>query len=273
MSLEKIEWTRAGITAINEIKKSILRKKIILNIIIESYAKHDRIFRYIHMFLALTAPIISFIGQMSVGSTDQTSTSSLIISSIVAGMIKLKDFLKYDKTKELAKQQVIKYGQLLQRIDHEMRKPSTKRQNEEEFLYWINREFASLEVSDPDLPHRLKNKYIDLCKEKGIPYDEDINMLSIMINTLPSEKTADLITSKSECKVTDKSECKVTDESECKVNDKSECKVNDKSECKVNDNLDSDLNHNKSIYQENLRTHDPSKDLQWAIDRLSTLDD
>jgi hypothetical protein len=72
------------------------------------------------------------------GSAERTSTIVVILSTIVAGMIKLKDYLKFDKLKDQAKQQTVKYQQLYQRIEKEMRKQLDTRQNGEEFISWVN---------------------------------------------------------------------------------------------------------------------------------------
>lgn len=172
-----MSWSEGVIEAINDTKKTILKKKVILNIIIESYSWYDRIFRYSHMTIALVAPLISFLDQMINNTVENTSTAVLVLSSIVAGMIKLKDYLKFDKLKDQAKQQTIKYQQLYQRIEREMRKAESIRQNGEEFISWITRELSIIEVDDPDLPQSLKEKYIQLCKARGIPYDEDLEAL------------------------------------------------------------------------------------------------
>ena len=261
------EW----IKTINEIKKAILRKKIILSIIIDSYSKYDKIYRYVHLFLALTAPIIAFINQLVSGSAEQVKTTTLIISSIVAGMIKIKDYLKFDKTKENAKQQTIKYGQLFQRIDREIRKPDDKRQNTEDFIYWINREFTNLEISDPELPNSLKDAYVALCKEKNIPYDEDIAILTNLIQSEVVNVVVDVV-DKSEVvdKAGDKSEVvdKAGDKDKAEVVDKAE--VIDKPEDKTTDLIDD--KKDRLEYKKKVNTLDTSKDLQWAIDRLSSLE-
>lgn len=184
------EWTQESITAINEIKQAVLRKKIILSMIIDYYSKYDKIFRYLHMTLAISTPIIAFVDQLVNNSIEQTTTTTTVLSTIVAGMIKLKDYLKFDKTKDLAKQQTIKYGQLYARIDREIRKPNESRQNVEDFIYWINREFANLEIADPDLPNSLKEQYILLCKENDISYSDDLSILATLNKTTHIQQLA-----------------------------------------------------------------------------------
>lgn len=166
-------WSEATLTRIKEIKKAILKKKILLSIVIENYTRLNKIFKYLHMTIALSTPAISLFD----------SNVTLILSSIVAGMIKLKDYLKFDKIRELAKQQTIKYEQLYQRIERELNKKEDDRQIEDEFIYWITREFNHIELADPEVSHGIKKKFIDKCQELKIPYDEDIELLQILIKT------------------------------------------------------------------------------------------
>jgi hypothetical protein len=142
------------------------------------------------MTLAISTPIIAFVDQLVNNSIEQTTTTTTVLSTIVAGMIKLKDYLKFDKTKDLAKQQTIKYGQLYARIDREIRKPNESRQNVEDFIYWINREFANLEIADPDLPNSLKEQYILLCKENDISYSDDLSILATLNKTTHLQQLA-----------------------------------------------------------------------------------
>ena len=170
-------WTTSGISILNNIKKSILKKKILFNFMIDNYSKYDKIFKYFHIGIAVSIPVLSMINKIVEASTDSTSTATLIFGSIVAAMIKLKDYLKFDKIKDTAKQQTIKYEQLYQRIEREMIKPIDKRQSEEEFIYWVNREFNNIEVLDPDISRAIKEKYMQFCKDNKVPFDDDLDML------------------------------------------------------------------------------------------------
>ncbi len=170
-----MSWSLSATAAITDIKKTILKKKVLLNIIVESYSWYDKAIKYVHMFLAITTPLVIYVDQIL--ATEQTSTAAIVVSSIVAGMIKLKEYLKFTKMKDQAKQQTVKYQQLYQRIEKEMRKTDGK-QNEEDFISWVNRELSIIEIDDPDVPQSLRKVFIAVCKEKGIPYDEDLDALS-----------------------------------------------------------------------------------------------
>ena len=166
---------------IKNIKISILKKKILLNFIIDSYSWWDRLYRWIHTLLAIISPIVVII-QYTIQYVSVSGTFSIILSIIVAVMIKLKEYLKYDKIKDIAKTQSAKYTILYDSIESELSKNKEKRQSIDEFLYWINREYNNIEVNDPEVSHRDKNKFIKLCKKKNIPYDEDISMLNELVD-------------------------------------------------------------------------------------------
>jgi hypothetical protein len=252
------------------------------------------------MFFALTSPVIAFINQLATGNIEQTSTVTLVLSSVVAGMIKLKDYLKFDKTKDRAKQQTVKYSQLYERIDRELRKPNGKRQNEEDFIYWTSREFNNLEVGDPDLPHSLKDKYISLCKENNIPYGEDLAMLQDLIKDAAIAVVVDHIADnikypENEHGNVDGTHSKVdgtqgnVDEASTATNIQNEHTkseptvdrthtvadtINDTPPKKVTTIRQRSESDEKARveYREQIKTLDTSKDLQWAIDRLNTLE-
>ncbi len=267
-------WSGQGLNAVKDTKKAILRKKIILNIIIESYSTYDKIFRYIHMFFALTSPVIAFINQLATGSVEQTSTVTLVLSSIVAGMIKLKDYLKFDKTKDRAKQQTVKYSQLYERIDRELRKPNGKRQNEEDFIYWTTREFNNLEIGDPDLPHSLKDKYISLCKENNIPYEEDLAMLQELIKDAAIAVVVDHIADNDHGNVDGTHAATNIQNVDIKADRTHIDTINETPLKKVTTIRQRSESDEKARveYREQIKTLDTSKDLQWAIDRLNTLE-
>ena len=249
-------WSQGSLDAIKDIKKTVLKRKIILNIIIDSSAWYDRIFRYSHMTIALVSPIIAFVDQLVNGNVERTSTAVLVLSSIVAGMIKLKEYLKFDKLKDQAKQQSVKYNQLVQRIDRELRK--TTKQDEEAFISWITRELSIIEVDDPDITTKVKEKFIALCKEKGIPYDEDIAALEDLFR---GRNTSDI---------------------EIKINQTEEIKDDDLPNTQPNTQPNKTIHRQSSIvspndparieYRKNIQTLDTSKDLEWAIQRLNDLD-
>lgn len=267
-----MSWSEGVIEAIKDTKKNILKKKVILNIIIESYSWYDRIFRYSHMTIALVAPLISFLDQMINNTVENTSTAVLVLSSIVAGMIKLKDYLKFDKLKDQAKQQTIKYQQLYQRIEREMRKTESIRQNGEEFISWITRELSIIEVDDPDLPQSLKEKYIQLCKARGIPYDEDLEALGELfaakVQNVTDQYAADQTLKMQVQQPINMQEEPRADQKDTRVDLPIDHKTMYKTLRKqrsLSDEAD------RQEYREKIKNLDTAQDLNWAIDRLNNL--
>jgi len=287
-------WSKKSNTLINDIKRTILMKKIMLNFMIDNYSKYDKLFRYCHMSIAALTPTIATINKLASTNEEQSNTVTLILSSLVAAMIKIKDYLKFDKIKDVAKQQTIKYEQLYQRIEREMLKSIDKRQTEGDFIYWINREFNNIEISDPDLSQSLKQKYIKFCKDNHIPFDNDIDSLQILIHN----KDVKLEQIKSnEIKVLDN--CNTEDitviehnivQNDSFVNTDEMNTRSSTDEMNTRSSADgmntrssademntrartlSDENDKKE-YKQKIQELDINKDLNWALERLNTITD
>lgn len=259
-------WTKSGLVTINNIKKSILKKKILLNIIIDSYSKYDKIFRYCHITIATITPLLLVISKIVQEFTNDDENATLILSSIVAIMIKVKDYLKFDKIKDTAKQQTIKYEQLFQRIEREMMKPVDKRQNEEELIYWINREYSNIEMTDPDISRSIKDKYIHFCKDNNIPYNEDLNVLQELITS-----TVEIVIDKEQQNVSAVKDVHETEEKEITVieHTTSDSSVDNNT---VVDNRPRNTSDDKKEYITKVQTLDTRKDLEWAMERLGSLE-
>ena len=230
-----MSWSVNAEVAIVDIKKTILKKKVLLNIIIESYSWYDKAIKYVHMFLAVTTPLVIYVDQIV--ATEPSSTAAIVVSSIVAGMIKLKEYLKFTKTKDQAKQQTVKYQQLYQRIEREMRKNDGK-QNEEDFISWVNRELSIIEIDDPDVPQSLRKIFIATCKEKGIPYDEDLEALGELFKhvEVPEKPTSRDVSTEVKNTVIEITETQT-----------------------------------KATYRKEVADFDPTQDTSWALERLAEI--
>lgn len=173
--------SEAGLAKIAEYKKSILLKKILLNYIIDSYAWWDRAYRWTHAGIALCAFACGTIDKI-IGTNNYTNSAFVVLSGITLVMVKVKDYLKFDKIRDISKDQNVKYKQLYERIEREIMKPEHKQQTEDDFIYWIGREFNNIEISDPELGHSERKKFITYCAEHNIPYDNDIDILTNLIS-------------------------------------------------------------------------------------------
>jgi hypothetical protein len=273
--------------SINNIKKSILKKKILLGFVIDHYSFWDKFFRYTHLTFAFLAPIVTLIDTLFNDKLEITSIPTLALGTIVAAMLKLKDYLKFDKIREEAKAQTIRYEYLYQKIDREMSKSIERRYHHDDFLYWINREFNNITLSDPDISLSIKDKYVKMCKAKNIPYDEDMDMLMELI--VP-KKDGISIEIKDGINIQNKVEIK----EENKINDKQSI-VNDNQptikEANRRDSIvtyiddvksntkatipylpdNSELTITKETLQDKVKTFDTKADMTWVMDRLNEL--
>lgn len=174
----------------NDLKIKILKKKILGNFIIESYANIDRLYRYVHMGFAISAPLISLIDFAVTGEGNATFSASLILSAVVAGMVKIKDHMKFDKIRDIAKHQNLRYEKLYKHIETESIKQQTP---EREFIYWINRAYIDIEQMDTELPTKDKPKFLKFLADNNIKWDFDTDKLSDLQqmhniqNTVPNQ--------------------------------------------------------------------------------------
>lgn len=246
-------WDQQIINEVTSVKKSILKKKIMLGIIIESYTFKNKTYKFFHMLTALATVGSAFADNYTI-NTGNSSQITVILGCIAAALIKLKDYLNYDEIKNLAKQQTIKYEQLFQKIDKELRKPVELRQADEEFIYWITNSFEQIEMADPEMPSGLKNKYIEFCKSKGIPYDEDIEALELLIKQTVEPNTVNLVV-----------DPKLTIEMRETRHARNGSIFN-------RARADSDK-LDKVQYQEKMKNYDSTKDLAWAIERMEKINE
>jgi hypothetical protein len=173
-------WSLLALSKIKELKKTILKKKVMLNFIIDSYAWWDKAYRWFHISIAAFTPFIGIVS-VTVEKSKEMQILFVILSSIVATMLKLKEYILFEKIRDVSKGQTILYSQLYERIERETIKPDNKKQPEDEFIYWINREFSHIELGDPELTYSDKDKFIKLCQSKGIPFDDDMDALQLLL--------------------------------------------------------------------------------------------
>lgn len=159
----------------NDLKIKILKKKIMVNFIIEAYANIDRIYRYVHIGFAITAPLITLIDYAVTGDVNATFSTSLVLSAVVAGMVKIKDRMKFDKIRDMAKHQNLRYERLYKHIEIESCKQQVP---EPQFIYWMNRAYIDIEQMDPELPTKDKAKFLKFLSDNKIQWDSDIDKLA-----------------------------------------------------------------------------------------------
>ncbi len=161
---------------INEIKKNILMKKILLNFLIDKYSKYDMYYRYLHILIGVFTIVVTAINQI----TKKSTTPSLILSTLFTMMLKIKEYLKFDKHKEISKHQALRYAQLYDTIEKEMFEMTYL--STEEFLVQLNRDFMNIQNSDPDISYRDKQNFKIYCQKNNIPFKDDTEIYINLIN-------------------------------------------------------------------------------------------
>ena len=254
-------WSSAGIARIRDVKKSVLKKKIMLGFIIDSNSWKDRMFRWTHIFLALVSPVLIAVQDQGTLCDTGNPLIPVALGIVVAGMLKLKEYLEYDKLRDTAKEQTVRYGDLFDRIENEIVKPDEKKQIDSDFIYWIIREYNSIGMSDPELSNSEKKAFVQLCKDRNIPCDEDIDVLELLVrDTTPDSKNDN------------KNHVVSNIESHADTSGVSSVK---KSPVAVSGNnsvsIDTITAKDRQKYRETLKKIDTKADIQWAMDRLNDL--
>ena len=183
--MDNVIWSNYAIKKIKETKKLILHKKIMMSFIVENYSFIDKIIKYT-LIISATMPIIlnliiSFLEKINTNDNNSINITIIILNLIVVGLIKFKEMSKFDKLKDLGKDQSIKYTQLYDKLERELVNRESKL-SENEFLYWLSREYGNIELNDPDISFSLKSKFIENCKKKGIIIDDDYKILQDLLN-------------------------------------------------------------------------------------------
>ena len=158
----------------SDLKIKILKKKILANFIIEQYSYIDKLYRYVHMGFAISTPLMTMLDYAATGNVNATFTTSLVLSAVVAGMVKIKEYMKFDKIPDIAKHQSLRYERLYKHIEAEEAKNALER----EFIYWVNRAIIDIEQMDPELSAKDKQKFLEFLAENNIQWMTDIDNLA-----------------------------------------------------------------------------------------------
>jgi hypothetical protein len=275
-------WSNAIFMKLKELKKAILKKKIMMSLIIDSYALWDKLYRWTHMTFALIIPVMAVAQDIAI-TTGASNNIILAFGCVVVGMLKLKEYIPYDKVRDSAKEQTLKYGNLFDAIERELLKPAHLRQAEDDFFFWVSREFNAIELADPDLSADDKKKFIAICKEKGIPYDDDVNALELLMTGKDASynnesKTDKIITINSDDNNNnaDNNPDKLTStiaDSMADIPQLHRAATMHMSPSDLVKLSKSEKLEDKKKYNDTLKNMDTKADLKWALERLASLED
>jgi len=286
------KWTANGLQSIRRIKKDILKRKIMLNFIIDNYSWWDRAYRWSQLSVATLAPLTGLIN-IAMETSDTMKGVSLALSCVIAGMVKLKEYIKFSEIRDIAKSQTVKYSQLYERIERESIKPDSKKQPEDEFIYWINREFTHIELIDPELSPSEKAKFLAVCKLQGIVYDDDLDLLQELMGHDGAVAIAAELIQPSSPAVNDEDDDDDDDDHKDVVIDiKAHADDHPEASPRAQSQPESNSDNNtpsptpdsnvrvrsdtdrreRNSYRETLKKMDPKADMSWAMDRLRDLE-
>ena len=167
---------------IRELKKMILKKKILFSYLVDYYAFWSRVYRYVLNTFAICSIIVGIIAEII---DYQSSIVLILLNTITAALIKIREYLDFDKIKEVGKVQAIKYAQLYNKFEQGIAQTKgTSRLNE--FLYWASREMGIIEIGDPDVSSKIKQRFVKVCEKYGIKCDDDDLLLLKSLANEPS---------------------------------------------------------------------------------------
>jgi hypothetical protein len=173
------------------IMKKILKKKILMDFLIRKYSKWRMVFKYLKYSVAIISPLISTVN----GTIDRVQVVeiiSIVMTYTILFITGLEEIIGYDSKIEISKTQLTRYDSLLGRIERETNASGEKKQNIDDFNYWISRELAVIENTDPVLTYDDQVGFDAFCKKFNIPNDETLDMLKeLIIDDTEEEKKDD----------------------------------------------------------------------------------
>ena len=171
-------WSNRAEKKIKKLELGILKKKILMNIIVEKYAWRACIYGYVQRSITIFAPLLGIINLL-VKDQYKLDVIYTVISILVACLSEVKNLVEFDEIRDTAKSQSVKYQQLYTRIERERER--LIKQPEEDFIYQKRERFLDIEQNDPESSPDIYEKFQSVCKKLGIPYDENIEEIKRLL--------------------------------------------------------------------------------------------
>lgn len=188
-----MSWSEESITRIKYTQVLILQHKLLMNYIIDIYNTKYKRFNFVKKVIAYSIPMLLTTKEF-LENSNGISFVTVTLGYLVAGLVKAGDYIKYDRTRDIAREQTTKYTELYNKIDRELSKSDAKKQDEGHFIIWIERELTHIELDNPEIKHKEKEQFIELCKAKGIAYKDDIEKLKSIV--IDSPRSPDMMSNK-----------------------------------------------------------------------------
>lgn len=164
------------------LQRLILQKKIMLRVLQSQYVFRDKSFKISHLILAGVVPLLALINESILDRPSRAmSILVVVLGAMSTGVLKIRDTIEIGKIRETCKSQTHRYTQLITTITAENLKPEDRRAPIQEFLYWANREYITIEKEDPDFPQSVIDEYTRLCRVRGINIPDDVDELAQLV--------------------------------------------------------------------------------------------
>ena len=162
----------------------IYRRRIIYNTMIKHNHCKDILFKVIHYVIASLTPLLiviqNYTENQHLCSDHDEPTTLLALSVLVVVLLKIKDYVRFDKIKRVSREQVAKYKVLEGNIEAELRKLPLEKKKENDFIFWISREMEYIERDDPEIPAELNKQINELCASHGITVSNELTHLTTL---------------------------------------------------------------------------------------------
>ncbi len=248
-------WNEITDLKIKQIKIAIIKKKLMLSFIVDEYAWWDTLVRWSQFLILLISPIVAFIS-MFVKDRETITVIIVVLNGMSIGIVKLKDYLGYDKIRDNSKEQTINYGKLYDFIDRELLKNTEQRQDASEFINFINQEYYNVSKKDTELSYSDSNKFKEFCRNNNIPFDEDMVLLKKLIDGSRAELRRRSMV----------------------ISDKPLEQIDEKHVIDVTPEVSEESTYEPPEYHQvlseisNPKTFNSKKDIKWAMSRLESLE-
>lgn len=167
-------------TALIALKKNILSKRIMMNILVQYYTKIDRTFKYIQTFLSVTSAGCAALAKFY-PNAEPNNTILLVATIGTVVCLRLRTIFNVERHRHQARDQILAYSSLFDKIDNEFN-DSVKTESYGIVVELINKEYNNIAKYDPEIDSITYEKYKKICKENKIPINDEISEFKALLS-------------------------------------------------------------------------------------------
>lgn len=166
--------------ALIAIKKNILSKRIMMNILVQYYTKIDRTFKYVQTFLSITSAGCAALAKFY-PNAEPNNTILLVATIGTVVCLRLRTIFNVERHRHQARDQILAYSSLFDKIDNEFN-DSVKTESYGIVVELINKEYNNIAKYDPEIDSITYEKYKKICKENKIPINDEISEFKALLS-------------------------------------------------------------------------------------------